>query len=342
MKRTLIFMWLLASPVLADPGSRFQGSGKADPIRVEGVRELNSPVAKTRLLAFDLAWDHSWRTSWEEPAERHGGNAALKLESWDAAWVFVKFRKKGDDGWSHATLSLDAAQHVVPKGAKLEVGSSDDGQRGLGVFVCRAKVGSGVNDWKNVKLAWQNLADGVESTAVVELKVFAIQMVYVPKGAFWLGDGAKNPDPAGRFASGDTDAPFRVESEDAIVLGGDDRKHLGNHDGLGMERAEDFTSQGAQTLPAPFPKGYGAFYCMRTEVTERQYVDCINMLNSTRQRNLKALKDSKTGIKLVTPAKDGNSAVYATDRPHVACSLLWVDCGFFAAWAGLRPMTELE
>ena len=182
----------------------------------------------------------------------------------------------------------------------------------------------------------------MESTTVVELKVFAIQMVYVPQGAFWLGDGSKNRIPAGQFSAGDTDAPFRVESEDAIVLGGVDQNNLGNHDGLGMERAEDFTSSGAQILPAAFPKGYGAFYCMRNELTEGQFVDCINTLDAARQQHLKPFEESRTGITLVAPAKDGKPAVFRSDQPHVACSLLWIDSGFYAAWAGLRAITELE
>ena len=257
--------------------------------------------------------------------------------------MFAKFRKKGDNQWSHATLSLDAADHVVPKGgAKLEVGPSDDAKRGLGVFIYRAGIGSGANNWKDVTLGWQNLADGVESTADVELKVFAIQMVYVPQGAFWLGDGSKHPITAGQFSAGDTDAAFRVESEAAIVLGGVNQNNLGNRDGLGMERAEDFTSSGAQMLPASFPKGYEAFYCMRNELTQGQFVDCINTLDAARQQHLKPFEQSSTGIVLVAPAKDGKPPVYRSDRSHVACSLLWLDAGFYAAWAGLRPMTELE
>lgn len=339
----LVCALTVAGAAQADPLARFQGSGKADPIRVGNLRELSSPVAETRFLAFDLAWDHSWRASWEEPAQRHGDDAALKLESWDAAWVFIKFRKKGDDGWSHATHSLDAADHIVPKGVKLKVGASDDGKRGLGVFVYRAKVGSGANHWKDVTLAWQNLADGVESTADVELKVFALQLVYVPRGAFWLGDGAKSNDPAGRFSAGDSDEPFRIEGEDALVLGGESKANLGNHDGFGMERAEDFSRYGTQRLPARFPKGYAAFYCMRKEITEGDFVDFLNTQSAKRQAALQVLKDSPTGIKQAAPGKDGAAAVYKTDQPHVACNgLLWKDCAGFSAWAGLRPMTELE
>jgi hypothetical protein len=100
-----------AAAALADDHAeaRFRGTGKADPVRIENVRRTDGPVAGQSSVTFDLAWDHSWRAAWDVTAEQHGGAGTLKLESWDAAWVFVKFRKPGDDGWSHATLSTSAA-----------------------------------------------------------------------------------------------------------------------------------------------------------------------------------------------------------------------------------------
>ena len=135
MKRLLISLMMFAGTAQADPAARFRGPGNADPIRVENLRELSSPVAETRFVSFDLAWDHSWRAAWEEPAERHAGNGKLNLESWDAAWVFAKFRKPGANGWSHATLSTRVGDHKAPPGATLKIGPSDDGKRGLGIFI---------------------------------------------------------------------------------------------------------------------------------------------------------------------------------------------------------------
>ncbi|HUT32932.1 MAG TPA: SUMF1/EgtB/PvdO family nonheme iron enzyme [Phycisphaerae bacterium] len=340
---------LICTPALAadgDPEARFRGTGKADPIRVANVRRADGPAAGQSLVQFDLAWDHSWRVAWEEGPERHGGPGVLKLESWDAAWVFLKFRKPGADGYSHATLSTNAADHAVPAGAKLEVGLSDDGKRGVGVFVYRATAGHGANDWKGVTLRWLHEADGADAPEAAETKVFAVQMVYVPECAFWVGDGSTK-DVAGQFSAGDTDEPFRFEGENAIMLGGESKKHLGNRDGIGMDRAEDFTSGGTQTLPARFPKGYAGFYCMRHEITEGQYVEFLNTVNSAQQGRLAPIEQSDgkplTGIRVAVPGKPGTPAVYESNAPHVACRCLpWSDCTASAAWAGLRPMTELE
>jgi len=334
-------------PAEADPEARFGGTGKADPMRIANVKCKPSGVEGASSVAFDLAWDHSWRAAWGVPAQQHGGTGALKLESWDAAWMFVKFRKPGADGWSSATLSTNAADHSPPAGATLDVGPSDDGKRGVGAFVYRGTAGSGPNDWKGVTVRWLHKADGIEDPGAVDLKVFAIQMVYVPQCAFWLGDGSTTVV-AGQFSAGDSADPYRVESEDAIALGGQSRKNLLNRDGIGMYLwPDDFTSGCTKALPARFPKGYAAFYCMRHEITEGEYLGFLNTVGSKRQAGLAPIESRDgqplTGIKIGVPGKPGTPAVYESDRPHVPCRcLLSSDYAAYAAWAGLRPMTELE
>ena len=97
--------------------------------------------------------------------------------------------------------------------------------------------------------------------ATAEVKVLALEMVYVPQGAFWLGDGTTN-GVAGQFTAGLGSAPFRIESEQAIKLGGDTADYLNNHDAVGMDSGnmDDFNSDQPAILPAAFPKGYAAFY----------------------------------------------------------------------------------
>jgi len=385
-----------ASDALADDHAeaRFRGTGEADPIRIENVRRVDRPAAGQSAITFDLAWDHSWRAAWEEPEERHGGKGVLKLESWDAAWVFAKFRGPGADRWSHAMLSTNKADHGVPAGAALDIGLSDDGKRGIGVFVYRKTAGHGPNDFKGVTLRWLH---GAVDPGAVELKVFALQMVYIPQCAFWAGDGSTD-HVAGQFSAGYSVSPFRVESERALTLGGETAEMLNNRDAAGMDpsRSDDFNCDLPRTLPAEFPKGYKAFYCMRHEITQQQYVDFLNTLSYAGQcqRTEKRGKDQKdrkgpeapagtlvmrpsgaeghlsggqyrNGIKIAvsgvaevpepvviqrgsfvasgTILKPGKPAVYETDAPHVACNFLRHDDGAaFAAWAGLRPMTELE
>lgn len=337
---------LAASAVRADndPEARFKGTGKADPIRIENVQRTDGKSAGQSAVTCDLAWDHSWRAAWELAPEQTGGTRTLNLESWDAAWVFVKFHKPGVDGWSHATLSTAAGDHQAPAGATLEVGKTDDGKRGLGAFVYRREPGAGPNAWKGVTLRWLHEADGVKDPASYEVKVLAIPMVYVPQCEFWLGDGGTN-DFAGQFRAGKTFEPFRVTSEKALTLGGESQENLGNTDTIGTARAEDFTSAGTQVLPAAFPKGFAAFYCMRYELTQGEYAIYLNTLSSDQQGSLRLTRnsDQRNGLKVAVPGKPGTAAVCESSTPHLPMSwLTWRDAMAYAAWAGLRPITELE
>ncbi len=358
-----------ASSTLANDHAqaRFRGTGKADPIRIENVRRADAPLAGQSSVTFDLAWNHSWRATWTESAKRTGGKTPLEFESWDAAWVFVKFRKPGTHGWTNATLSAEASDHSVPRGATLDVGMTDDEKSAAGVFVYRAASGSGANDFKGVKLNWKHAADGVEVPADVEVRVLSVQMVYVPQSPFWLGDGFSATYPneyAGQFEAGMSGKPLRIESENALLLGGEDNKNLGSHESHGMRQPEDFTSDATQILPAEFPKGYEAFYCMRNEITEAHWVEYLNMQSYPGQ---KACVDRvstngphlppgtpavgkggwpiKVKVSGVAPAdgRPGKPAVYETGRPFLPCGgLIMSDCLAYSAWTGLRPMTELE
>lgn len=387
----------LASAALADDpaDARFRGTGKADPIRVENVRRTEGPAAGQSTIMFDLAWDHSWRAAWKVGGEQHGGKGTLKLESWDAAWVFVKFRQGSEGQWFHATLATNRADHLVPAAAMLDVGMSDDsstglgagGKSGAGVFVYRKAPGSGPNVFTDVALRWQHpplAGEAPFDPAKAEVRVIAIQMVRVPECAFWAGDGSAK-SVLGQFSAGSTIHPFRIASEQALTLGGDAEEALTCRDtgARNPSLLDDFDPNVTQTLPAAFPKGYMAFYCMRHEITQQQYVDFLNMLpyaaQSARSRRQVSAPPGTPGIKPThadwgsgrlgvkiaasgvanksdpvvirrgtfvasrTREDPGKPAVYAADEPHVACNFIsFVDGSHYAAWAGLRPMSELE
>lgn len=76
-------------------------------------------------VQFDISWTHSWRASWKE--------GSADISNWDAAWVFVKYRAKGDAAWRHATLSAKNSDHSAPKGSTIDVGVTGD--RGMGVSI---------------------------------------------------------------------------------------------------------------------------------------------------------------------------------------------------------------
>ena len=202
------------APANADAEARFRGGpAETNQVRIANVRRQDGPAAGQSEVQFDLSWGHTWRAKWTEPAANNVTGKDLPVESWSAAWVFAKYRPAGQEkqGYSHATLSTKAADHAVPTGATLDVGLTDG--KGMGVFVYRAGPGHGPLDLKGVKLRWLHGADGVTGPGTADLKVFAIEMVYVPRGAFQVGSGGTE---TGSLTDGSrkegTAVPFLVDA----------------------------------------------------------------------------------------------------------------------------------
>jgi hypothetical protein len=124
------------------PASSPEDTTRADTIQVTNIK-WDAGTKEYSTVTFDLSWNNSWRAKWTEPAEKNVTGKPLPVESWDAAWVFVKFRPSEERVFSHASLDLDAARHQKPAGATLDVVASDDGRKGLGVFIYRDAVGHG-------------------------------------------------------------------------------------------------------------------------------------------------------------------------------------------------------
>ena len=152
-----------------DAAARFHGAPTYD-FGVTNVR-WEAATKDYSFVTFDLSWSYSWRLKWTEPAKTSATGKDMELESWDAAWVFVKFLPEKDseeakerNHWLHATLASAAADHTMPAGATNTVKLSDDpstglgagGPRGMGVFIYRDAVGHGRNDWKGIKLRWMH------------------------------------------------------------------------------------------------------------------------------------------------------------------------------------------
>ena len=266
-------------------------------------------------VTFDLSWENSWRLS-SAPS------------NWDAAWVFVKYRV-GSGDWLPATLHNDG--HIAGTGtaAEITVGLVDDNTAfdastnpGIGAFVSRSSAGAGTGTFTStgLKLRWDYGADGIAGGTNVDVKVFAIEMVRVLEGAFNAGDGS----------GGDAFTSTTISTPDATTT----------PSGTGSLGGEAGGYPTDQTAPdnTSWPNGYNAFYCMKYEVTQQQYVDFLNTLT---QPQATARKYTGTGYRYAITGTAVGS--YATTKPNVACNYLsWADDAAYADWSGLRPMTELE
>jgi hypothetical protein len=319
----------------------------ANNISVNNIALEQSGVGYTH-VACDVAWDRSWRASWTET----NVTPNVAVSNWDAAWVFVKFRVATNNApWLHATLSTNNSDHVVPSQALFNVGTSSNAvsaNLGVGGFLYRKDEGSG--NWSNrIKLCWNYAQDGVTNTSQVVISVHAIEMVYVPQGPFYVGDGT-TANVQGHFCSNTTGTvPFQITNDNyTITLGGGGAGSLGNNNELNMTApGDDFDNITSTNLPGAFPKGYNAFYCMKYEISEGQWVSFFNMLTDS-QKTTRDITSNVNGGKNRDDVTNRNTVAWITGdattaAPDRACSYLnWSDGAAYADWAGLRPMTELE
>ncbi|MEM9545617.1 MAG: SUMF1/EgtB/PvdO family nonheme iron enzyme [Bacteroidota bacterium] len=281
------------------------------------------------MISMDVSWSNSWRTSTYE-------------SNWDAAWVFIKYSLKDQQAWDHAFLHyVDGTNdgHVAPSGCTINTANNIYGNtsRGVGVFIYRSSDGIGDIGFEGIQLRWDYGENGLTDDDVIEISVNAIEMVYIPSGQFYAGDGQRD---FGQFEAGNTGNPYLITSEASITLGGTNSNNLSNNDAINMLNADDFNYSTTRTLPSDFPKGYDAFYVMKYEASQEQYAEFLRRLTSD-QRNE---RDGPHYVNTqdVFPIKDGNYWAEANHPWRPVFYMSWMDVATYLDWAGLRPMSELE
>jgi len=284
--------------------------------------------------------DNAWRTSTAVPL------------NWDAAWVFVKY-KVGADPWKHAKISPTG--YVAPSLCSIDVPSDS-----TGAFIYISIDGNGNIAFEEVELQWDYGANGVGDDDQVEIKVFAIEMVYISAGPYYLGDGL-NESGRGQFHQGDSEDPYYVVSEDSILGGIGAGKITANY---------GFTGG---LIPTAYPKGFNAYYCMKYEISQEQYLEFLNALTRTQQNYHTNTDISGTSVtnhfvmaNATTPNGNNGIRCYNTipatgpvtfymdldndgvmneandGHTHPANYLRWMDIAAYLDWAALRPLSEME
>jgi formylglycine-generating enzyme required for sulfatase activity len=304
----------------------------------------------TTQVQFTLSWENSWRLI--------GGPG-----NWDAAWVFVKYRQANGD-WNHARLNTDP-NHVAPAGSTINTGLLNAGAAfdeitnpGIGAFIYRSTSGTGTFTVTNAQLQWKYGADGVADNVVVDVQVFAIEMVYLPQGDFAVGDGLHD---ANQFTITTINTSNSIMSAAGTgSLGG---------------QAGGYPTGSFSPNNGSWPNGFNAFYCMKYEISQQGYTDFLNTLTRAQQssRVSTSISSGTTSITnryvmsstsgmasrnsircdAIIPSNapvnfycdyDGNGiGGEATDGKDIPCNYLnWNDVAAYLHWTGLRPMTELE
>lgn len=251
----------------------------------------------TESIGFGVSWENSWRTSTNE-------------SNYDGAWIFVKFRKQGTQDWRHCTISTTG--FTAGTGGTIKVPAD-----GKGAFIYKSADGIGNVSYSGNQLIWNYGADGILDNETVEIRVFALEMVYIPTGSFFVGSGGTE---SAAFKDGSGVAPYLV-TNGAITTGTTTGTLNFNGNGTGSP------------IPATFPTGYNAFWIMKYECTQQQYADFLNNIDQARATILNSATTSVTGTHPnFTPVAPERASTQTGFKFNAA----------LADWSGLRPYSELE
>lgn len=279
-------------------------SSKANALTISGY-SVNQGAGT---VTFNLAWDNSW----------FDGN------NWDAAWIFVKFRACDSAGliFQHALISTTLGDHTLGSFqatcASGTLNCIDANPNNTGVMLRRNSAGYGTVS-SSVTLKLTNLP----LSGALDVRVYGIEMVYIPQGAFILGDGVAGASSNYSFTTGPNNhTAIPVPSE-------------------GLLSTHTSPTSVNNFLTAAFPKGYNAFYIMKYEISQGQYADFLNGCSAGQSGFRYPAFNGFTRYQLLNTGSYPQN-FYST-RPDRACNYLgWADLAGYLDWAALRPLTELQ
>lgn len=304
-----------------------QSKAEASNVSISNVT-LTSPDATndTIQVQFNISWDYSWRDS----------------NSRDAVWVFMKYSTDSGTTWNQAILKTSGTN---PSGFSTGTGTDIDivvSSDLIGAFIERSSdaEGAGSVSVSSVQLVWNYGASGLADSGTARIKVCAIEMVYIPTGNFYIGDGD---------GSSESTRALHVTDNTAVQITTTSVSNVTvdtNADDDIDTTPIAIDGDGGITGNSSFPTGYNAFYLMKYEISQQQWVEFFNTLTSAQKTNRDITdatgKNSDSTVERNTISWATGDASY-NSRGDRACSYLsWMDLCAYADWAGLRPMTELE
>ena len=283
----------------------------------------------TSEVTFDISWDNSWREPGPSP------------DFFDAVWVFVKVAPNGGAQWLHRAVDLVDA-------GTFQVSIPPDS---LGAIIRRSSSGTGTVS------GTVTLDIGSDLGLFPDIKVFGIEMVYVPEGSYYLGDGES---PNRWHVGDDTTAAYLVTDSEVMTYG---------------NTSSDIYTESpiiSGDIPANYPNGYNAFYSMKYEISQSQYAEFLNCLTFPQQNsrtstdlsdagftntfvmsNTTALTNRNT-IRCIPPGNGDPLFFFCdldqdsipneeNDGQNIAMNYLsFDDLKAYLDWCALRPMSPME
>ena len=143
----------------------------------------------TITFTCDVVQDNSWRSNINN----------------DAVWMFMKYSTDAGQTWNHASMfgyGTNPSGFAAGNNFALVVPTDEKG-----FFLQRTDYGTGTITVKGLKFVWNYAQDGVTASVAQAAntihKIFGVEMVYIPQGAFYAGDGNSSSDY--RFKAGSSD-----------------------------------------------------------------------------------------------------------------------------------------
>jgi|GEM_PF-2448030 len=327
--------------------------------------ESQDETAHKMTLRFDIRWENSWRES---------------DNSYDCAWIFLKWYNYGTQKWVH--LKLDADREIDPLTFSKGFDGDSDGESDdikiyvpvdmNGMFIYRSSNVSGTLDRDHIDIIWDygvlGISD-VDARHVIRLKIFGLEMVYVPEGPFCIGDGDGTGESTKAFHPYEDGAA--VPSR-AVDITQDEVQVTTTEGNVYKVDGDGGASKLGMPINAGFPVGYSSFYMMKYELTQGMYVELLNTLNRRQQISRVPVDISEDHIEEYQYLWDyfqsarnnikcpeyGNGTLYeikffldynddliadSDDGQGIPMNYISApDLLAFCQWAALRPMTETE
>ena len=303
-------------------------------------------TAHTAQVKFDITWNNAWRDS----------------TNYDAAWVFIKYSTDAGATWNHATLAHQG--HKCTSGIEIVLPTEPvTGYKGAFIQFSASVSSPTTLTANGTKFVWDYGKDGLTDNQAKDstntlVKVFGIEMVYIPTGSFYIGDGNGSSESSYAFhevGHDNTAAQITTSSKNITVDSNSD-------DDIDTTPVAVSGATGI-TGNVSWPTGYNAFYLMKYELSQGQYVDFLNTLRRNWQQTRVVSNISGSNVTNYYVMTNTSSIQYrntiqcpssgnGTTNPIVFSTgsrdsravgyLSWPDVMAYADWASLRPMTELE
>lgn len=265
---------------------------------------------------LNVGWDNAWHNT----------------KNHDAVWLFFKSIPQ-QGGYKH--IKAQKAEVISSFADNVDIAFeyvSDE----TGIFIYPNSDFRGEIDLTLKVYLDAESFEGVHPRRSI-LKAYGIEMVYIPEGGFVLGDVDKKAQDYGSFYTPEGEDSFKLpqltsETQELKV------DKLGD---LYYDKIEGYEGDQTGMIPSIFPKGVAPFYIMKYEITEGQYSDFLNSLNTV-DRTVRDITQSENystdGGRIIKTGKG-----FETPFNNKPCNYTgWEDAMALADWACLRPMTEFE